>query len=378
VNIIPHLQEAKDKCLPTASTRTIPRWFNHYGKYGDVPAVTRRLKIRQRRMKGGYRNSMTLAELEVLQEIVDSYPYLYLDEIRQELYERTGGFNRYSDPTIWRALTKTLGYSLQVVTNRARQQDEEQRDAYLAALRDLVHDPKLVVFIDETAKDLNSARRRRHWSKKQKTPIRDAFFVGDNASKRWTMLSACDVQGFILEACELVERETSSNDANPMRGTIDRDRFKLWVEVYLIPVLGNYEAGEPRSLVVLDNASIHHDDDIVMLIESVGARVLFTAPYSPDLNPIEYMFGKYKEKLKRHHGSPHREGADMVTCHIRALLSITSADAGSLFRHCKVPGCEHFTRMREGKNGQLKKDRSLVVAMVASAAAIATVATLGV
>jgi hypothetical protein len=59
ISIIPHLQEAKDKCLPTASTRTIPRWFNHYGKYGDVPAVTRRLKIRQRRMKGGYRNSMT-------------------------------------------------------------------------------------------------------------------------------------------------------------------------------------------------------------------------------------------------------------------------------------------------------------------------------
>lgn len=64
--------------------------------------------------------------------------------------------------------------------------------------------------------------------------------------------------------------------------------------------------------------------------------------------------------------------------HIRALLSITPVDAGSLFRHCKVPGCEHFTRMRERKNGQLKKDRSLVVAMVASAAAIATVATLGV
>jgi transposase len=175
-----------------------------------------------------------------------------------------------------------------------------------------------------------------------------------------------------------VERESSSNDANPIRGTIERDRFKLWVEVYLIPVLGNYEAGESRSLVVLDNTSIHHDDDIIMLIAYVGARVLFTAPYSPYLNPIQHMFGKYKEMLKRHHGSPHREGADMVTCHTRALLSITPADAGSLFRHCKVPGCGHFTRIRQRKTGQLQKDRSLVVAMVASTAAIATVATLGV
>ena len=81
--------------------------------------------------------------------------------------------------------------------------------------------------------------------------------------------------------------------------TVDTERFIEWVENRLLPVLGRYEKGEARSVVILDNASIHHDDEIVDLIESTGARVIYTAPYSPDLNPIEFMFGQYKKGLQR-------------------------------------------------------------------------------
>ena len=62
--------------------------------------------------------------------------------------------------------------------------------------------------------------------------------------------------------------------------TVDTKRFIEWVENRLLPVLGRYEKGEARSVVILDNASIHHDDEIVDLIESTGARVIYTAPYS--------------------------------------------------------------------------------------------------
>ena len=54
----------------------------------------------------------------------------------------------------------------------------------------------------------------------------------------------------------------------------------------------------PRSVVLLDNASIHHTHWPIELIESVGALVHFIPPYSPDLDPVEELFSKVKACLK--------------------------------------------------------------------------------
>ena len=48
----------------------------------------------------------------------------------------------------------------------------------------------------------------------------------------------------------------------------------------------------------MDNASIHHVQSTIDLIESVGSRVIFLPPYSPDLNPLEQVFGTVKAILK--------------------------------------------------------------------------------
>ncbi len=42
-----------------------------------------------------------------------------------------------------------------------------------------------------------------------------------------------------------------------------------------------------QSIVILDNASIHHVDTVVSAILSAGALLKFSPPYSPDLNPTE-------------------------------------------------------------------------------------------
>ena len=41
-------------------------------------------------------------------------------------------------------------------------------------------------------------------------------------------------------------------------------------------------------IIIMDNCSIHCLDDIIQLIYSVRALVLFLPPNSPDLNPIEH------------------------------------------------------------------------------------------
>ena len=370
VNLLPHLLHAKNKVLPEANVNTVRSWFKSFCKYGDVPAVIRR----ERRKKRGYRSRMTEEEQRVLEEIVKDYPYLYLDEISEQLYERTGCNKRYHDSTIWRTLKKKCKYSLQVVTERAKQQDQDELDEYHMALHEKVYDPSMVVFIDETARDRNAARRRRHWSKRRKTPLSRTFFMGENTRTRYTLLSACDVNGFIVEACELVERERSAKDADPTRGTIDKERFVLWLKTYLLPILGNFELNEPRSVVVLDNATIHHSDEIIELIESTGATWIYTAPYYPEWNPIEYMFGKYKAMLERYHLD------DWHHSHMKALLSISPADAGSWFRHCGVPGCEHFPRARAASRGGEPSPHLCTVAAAVAATTVVlatTVAVLG-
>jgi transposase len=48
----------------------------------------------------------------------------------------------------------------------------------------------------------------------------------------------------------------------------------------------------------MDNASIHISIEIRELIEAPGAILVYTAPYVPDFNPIEFMFGEYKKSLR--------------------------------------------------------------------------------
>jgi len=54
----------------------------------------------------------------------------------------------------------------------------------------------------------------------------------------------------------------------------------------------------PGQVVVMDNASIHKSERTRELIESVGCKLLFLPPYSPDLNPIEHFWAWLKQKIK--------------------------------------------------------------------------------
>jgi transposase len=50
----------------------------------------------------------------------------------------------------------------------------------------------------------------------------------------------------------------------------------------------------------MDNACIHHDDDLVAAVEGIGGKILYLPPYLPDLNPIETAFSALKSWLRRY------------------------------------------------------------------------------
>lgn len=109
---------------------------------------------------------------------------------------------------------------------------------------------------------------------------------------------------------------------------VDRDTFVSYVEQLLLPQL------KPGQYVVLDNARIHKSDEIVNLIESVGAKVVFLPPYSPDLSPIEKMWSKVKEILKR---LMPRTKADFHNALATALDSVNEEDCEEWFDACGYP-----------------------------------------
>ena len=61
--------------------------------------------------------------------------------------------------------------------------------------------------------------------------------------------------------------------------------------------LHSFNGTNPNSVIVMDNAAIHHVDGVEELLENLGVLIYFLSPYSPDLNPIEKLFSKIKSSL---------------------------------------------------------------------------------
>jgi transposase len=75
-------------------------------------------------------------------------------------------------------------------------------------------------------------------------------------------------------------------------GSCNTELFEAWVAQFLIKEL------VPGQFVVMDNASFHKSQKTKELIESVGCKVIFLPPYSPDLNPIEKFWANMKRWIE--------------------------------------------------------------------------------
>ena len=56
---------------------------------------------------------------------------------------------------------------------------------------------------------------------------------------------------------------------------------------------------EPGDAVVMDNLSVHKVAGVREAIRAAGASVLYLPSYSPDFNPIEQLFAKFKSLLRK-------------------------------------------------------------------------------
>ncbi len=136
-------------------------------------------------------------------------------------------------------------------------------------------DPKRLVFIDETWAKTNMTRLH-GWAPKGQRLI-DKVPHG-----QWTT------------ATFLAALRNDRIDAPCLfDGPINGERFLAYVEQFLVPTL------KPGDVVILDNLGSHKARAVRQAIRAVGARLLFLPKYSPDLNPIEQVFAKFKSLLRK-------------------------------------------------------------------------------
>ena len=78
-----------------------------------------------------------------------------------------------------------------------------------------------------------------------------------------------------------------------LESPINANAFLTYVTRVLVPELGRGDE------VMMDNLLSHKTSTMRAAIESVGAKLLFLPPYSPELNPIEQAFSKLKAHLRK-------------------------------------------------------------------------------
>lgn len=107
-------------------------------------------------------------------------------------------------------------------------------------------------------------------------------------------------------------------------GAVDAQVFTAYLQHVLCPEL------RPGDIVILDNLSTHKIAAVKTLIEAHGASVYYLPAYSPDLNPIEMAFAKFKAHLRR---SAARTSENLQTAVSLALSSFLPNQCLSFFRH---------------------------------------------
>lgn len=164
-----------------------------------------------------------------------------------------------------------------------------------------------MIFIDETWAKTNMTRRRGRALRGERLVVK----VPHGHWHTTTLTAALGIDGIVCS--------TTVNAA------VNGDVFEAFVKQVLIPQL------LPGDTVVMDNLSSHKRASTIRAIESVGAEVEFLPPYSPDLNPIENVFSKIKNRLRS------------LACRTREQLwekmqsvldEVTPTDAINCFRHC--------------------------------------------
>jgi transposase len=136
-------------------------------------------------------------------------------------------------------------------------------------------DPARLVFLDETAVSTNMVRLR------GRAP-RGVRVIGSVPLGAWETITF--VAGL---------RHNKMTAPMVIEGAMTGEMFLAYVEQCLVPTLRRGD------IVVMDNCRIHLVAGVQEVIEKARATVRYLPKYSPDLNPIELSYSKFKALMRK-------------------------------------------------------------------------------
>ena len=164
-----------------------------------------------------------------------------------------------------------------------------------------------LVFLDESGVNINMTRHyARAWKNRRavdKTPL--------NTPCNITVLSSIRLNGDCAYTV--------------YQGGTTAERFAEYLKTKLLPTLSE------ANIIVMDNMRSHHAKAVKQLLDSSKVTYLYLPPYSPDLNPIEKMWSKFKAFLRK---EKIRMASELPSAISKGFLTIRPTDCIGWFHSC--------------------------------------------
>ncbi|OQD86930.1 hypothetical protein PENSOL_c082G07324 [Penicillium solitum] len=248
------------------SKRAIIRIRSNLQLFGSIKAPL---------IKAGRPRSIKPVMMEALCDHLLEKPDLYLHEMQiffLDEFEASVPKSTISD-----ALRRT-GWSKKTARQKAKERNADLRDDYCHLVSEFCS--YHLVYVDESGCDKRIGFRRTGWSPFGTTPVQVSKFHRD---QRYQILPAYTQDGILL--------------SRVFQGSTDALLFEDFIGE-LLEHCGKYP--EPKSVIIMDNASFHHTERIEQMCLDKGVKLVYLPPYSPDLNPIEEFFAELKAFIRRH------------------------------------------------------------------------------
>lgn len=247
------------------SKRAIIRIRSNLHLFGHVKAPP---------IKRGRPRHVTPDMIEALCDYLLEKPGLYIYEMQVFLLDE---FEVYIPKSTVSDALHHKGWSNKTARQKAKERNADLRDEYFHDISEFCS--YHLIYVDESGCDKRVGFRRTGWSPLGTTPVQVSKFHRD---QRYQILPAYTQDGILL--------------SRVFQGSTDGAFFEDFIEE-LLQHCQPYP--NPRSVLIMDNASFHHSERIEQMCSEKGVKLVYLPPYSPDLNPIEEFFAELKAFIRR-------------------------------------------------------------------------------